>query len=226
LGIGIAGIHQPFVAVPTATLTGWNLRRPEFTDGDRHSTQLEQLDVEGILAFAERVLPKASELWVHASVDQRQRLQQLFLDRALPPNTNLKMCIELSEFVYEMLIRPGPESVTVSVTVRSERDDQDTTRRPLVIIRYLAANVEFARKINKERPSRWRFSGQRQPEERLPTRAPSVRHQSRQKPLFPAENLPITLLSRDVPVRRLSTRSLHNSLHQCETPELDERQSI
>src|ERR1700730_3008732 len=58
LGIGIAGIHQPFAAVPTATLTGWNLRRPEFTDGDRHSTQLEQLDVEGILAFAERVLPK------------------------------------------------------------------------------------------------------------------------------------------------------------------------
>jgi hypothetical protein len=31
---------------------------------DRHSTQLEELDVEGILAFAERVLPKASDLWV------------------------------------------------------------------------------------------------------------------------------------------------------------------
>jgi hypothetical protein len=45
----------------------------------RHSTPLEELDVEGILAFAERVLPKASELWVHASLDQRQRLQQMFL---------------------------------------------------------------------------------------------------------------------------------------------------
>jgi hypothetical protein len=44
-----------------------------------HSTPLEELDVEGILAFAERVLPKASELWVHASLDQRQRLQQMFL---------------------------------------------------------------------------------------------------------------------------------------------------
>ena len=52
----------------------------------------------------------------------------------------------------------GRESVTVSVTVRSERDDQDTTRRPPVIIRYLAANVEFARKIQKERTGRWRFS--------------------------------------------------------------------
>ena len=51
---------------------------------DRHSTQLEALDVEGILAFAERVLPKASELWVHASLDQRQRLQQLFFPERVP----------------------------------------------------------------------------------------------------------------------------------------------
>ena len=45
---------------------------------DRHSTQLEELDVEGILAFAARVLPNAADLWVHASLNQRQRLQQLF----------------------------------------------------------------------------------------------------------------------------------------------------
>src|SRR4029453_1012902 len=37
-----------------------------------------QLDVEGILAFAERVLPRASDLWVQASLEQRQRFQQLF----------------------------------------------------------------------------------------------------------------------------------------------------
>jgi hypothetical protein len=34
--------------------------------------------VEGILAFAERVLPRAADLWVQASLDQRQRFQQLF----------------------------------------------------------------------------------------------------------------------------------------------------
>ena len=45
---------------------------------DRHSGQLEELDVEGILAFAERVLPRAADLWVQASLDQRQRFQQLF----------------------------------------------------------------------------------------------------------------------------------------------------
>jgi site-specific DNA recombinase len=38
---------------------------------DRHSGQLEELDVEGILAFAERVLPRAADLWVQASLDQR-----------------------------------------------------------------------------------------------------------------------------------------------------------
>ena len=45
---------------------------------DQHAAQLEELDVEGILAFAERVLPRAADLWVQASLEQRQRLQQLF----------------------------------------------------------------------------------------------------------------------------------------------------
>ena len=45
---------------------------------DRHSGQLEELDVEGILAFAERIRPRAADLWVQASLDQRQRFQQLF----------------------------------------------------------------------------------------------------------------------------------------------------
>ena len=54
--------------------------RQELTllDIDRHSDLLEKFDVEGILAFAERVLPRAADLWVQASLEQRQRLQQLF----------------------------------------------------------------------------------------------------------------------------------------------------
>ena len=44
---------------------------------ERHSGQLDELDVEGILAFAERVLPRAADLWVQASLEQRQRFQQL-----------------------------------------------------------------------------------------------------------------------------------------------------
>jgi hypothetical protein len=53
------------------------------TDIDRHSAQVEKLDVEGILAFAERVLPRASDLWVQASLEQRQRLQQLFFPEGM-----------------------------------------------------------------------------------------------------------------------------------------------
>ena len=50
---------------------------------DRHSGQLDELDVEGILAFAERVLPRAADLWVHASLEQRQRFQQLFFPEGI-----------------------------------------------------------------------------------------------------------------------------------------------
>ena len=49
----------------------------------KHSTELEELDVEGILAFAERVLPRAADLWVQAQLDQRQRFQQLFFPEGL-----------------------------------------------------------------------------------------------------------------------------------------------
>lgn len=45
---------------------------------DHHTEALDELDVEGILAFAERILPRASDLCVQASLDYKQRLQQLF----------------------------------------------------------------------------------------------------------------------------------------------------
>ena len=45
---------------------------------DRHASAIDELDVEGILAFAERILPSAADLWVQSSLDQRQRFQQLF----------------------------------------------------------------------------------------------------------------------------------------------------
>ena len=45
---------------------------------ERHSGYLDELDVEAILAFAERVLPRAADLWIQASLDHRQRFQQLF----------------------------------------------------------------------------------------------------------------------------------------------------
>jgi hypothetical protein len=49
---------------------------------ERHGSKLEEFDVEGVLTFAERVLPRAADLWIQASLDQRQRLQRLFFRKA------------------------------------------------------------------------------------------------------------------------------------------------
>jgi site-specific DNA recombinase len=50
---------------------------------DHHAEAVDELDVQGILAFAERILPRASDLWVQASLDYKQRLQQLFFPEGI-----------------------------------------------------------------------------------------------------------------------------------------------
>jgi hypothetical protein len=79
-------LDDAFIFARAIDLQSYERLREELTlvQIDRHFTQLEELSVEGILAFAERVLPKASDLWVHASLDQRQRLQQLFFPEGVP----------------------------------------------------------------------------------------------------------------------------------------------
>ena len=76
-GFGMCRCHMPYyhyrrqcraVNVSTAILEG------AFVD---------ELDVEGILAFAEHILPRASDLWVQSSLDHKQRLQQLFFPEGI-----------------------------------------------------------------------------------------------------------------------------------------------
>jgi DNA invertase Pin-like site-specific DNA recombinase len=55
---------------------------------DYHTDAVEELDVEGILAFAERILPRAADLWVQASLDYRQRLQRLFFPEGIEYDGN------------------------------------------------------------------------------------------------------------------------------------------
>ena len=50
---------------------------------DHHADAVDELDVEGILAFAERNLPRALDLWVQASFDYKQGLQQLFFPEGI-----------------------------------------------------------------------------------------------------------------------------------------------
>ena len=73
---------------------------------DRHSGQLDELDVEGILAFAERVLPRAADLWVQASFEQRQRFQQLFFPEgfAFDGNRFVRTVVTAPAFSY---LRPN-----------------------------------------------------------------------------------------------------------------------
>ena len=78
---------------------------------DRHSGQLEELDVEGILAFAERVLPRASDLWVQASLEQRQRFQQLFFPEGISFDGNgfVGTAVTAPAFSYLQPIADGKE---------------------------------------------------------------------------------------------------------------------
>ena len=78
---------------------------------DRHSGQLEEPDVEGTLAFAERVLPRAADLWVQASLEQRQRFQQLFFPDGIAFDGNgfVRTAATAPAFSYLRPIEDGNE---------------------------------------------------------------------------------------------------------------------
>jgi hypothetical protein len=66
---------------------------------------------QGILAFAERVLPRAADLWVQASLDQRQRLQQLFFPQgvAFDGNGFVGTAVTAPAFSYLQGVQGGGE---------------------------------------------------------------------------------------------------------------------
>ncbi len=79
---------------------------------DRHSGQLDELDVEG-MAFAERVLPRAADLWVHASLEQRQRFQQLFFPEGISFDGKgfVRTAVTAPAFSYLRPIEAGNEGL-------------------------------------------------------------------------------------------------------------------
>jgi hypothetical protein len=80
---------------------------------DRQAGRLEELDVEGVLAFAERVLPRAADLWVQASLDQRQRFQHLFFPDgiAFDGKSFVGTAATAPAFSYLREIRPAGDGV-------------------------------------------------------------------------------------------------------------------
>jgi hypothetical protein len=73
-----AFLYESTIDIDTYDRHRDKLRKLTLAQMDRHSCELEEMDVEGILVFAERVLPSAANLWVHSSLAQKQRLQQVF----------------------------------------------------------------------------------------------------------------------------------------------------
>jgi hypothetical protein len=76
--------NEAYLYAETIDLTSYERQRDRLRQEltlmqiDKHSVDLEKFDVEGVLAFAERVLPRAADLWVQASLNQKQQLQQSF----------------------------------------------------------------------------------------------------------------------------------------------------
>ena len=69
--------------------------------------------MEGILAFAEQALPHAGELWVQATLDQRQRFQQLFFPEgiAFGGNQFVRTAVTAPAFSYLRPIETGNEGL-------------------------------------------------------------------------------------------------------------------
>ena len=90
---------------------------------DRHASELEELDVEGILAFAERVLPRASDLWAQASLGQRQRLQQLFFPEgiAFDGKRFVRTGVSSPAFNYLTTIEPPKTNLVAQIFPRWNR---------------------------------------------------------------------------------------------------------
>jgi hypothetical protein len=82
-------LDEAFLYSESIDLTSYGRQRDRLREQltlaqiDRHTDAVDELDVQGILAFAERILPRASDLWVQASLDYKQRLQQLFFPEGI-----------------------------------------------------------------------------------------------------------------------------------------------
>ncbi|MCC7176914.1 MAG: recombinase family protein [Acidobacteria bacterium] len=82
-------LDEAFLYSESIDLTSYGRQRDKLREEltlaqiDHHAVAVDELDVQGILAFAERILPRASDIWVQASLDYKQRLQLLFFPEGI-----------------------------------------------------------------------------------------------------------------------------------------------
>lgn len=67
-----------------------------------HDARIDELDVEGVLAFAEHLLVNVARLWAEASSDQKQRLQRVLFPSGVTYGTDGFGTAEVS-MVFDML---------------------------------------------------------------------------------------------------------------------------
>ena len=98
---------------------------------DHHAEVVDELDVEGILAVAERILPRASDLWVQASLDYKQRLQQLFFPEGIAYDGNRfnRTAVTAPLFNYLAPSESADESVACRAEARSPTGSGPPPRR-------------------------------------------------------------------------------------------------
>jgi hypothetical protein len=77
-------LHNTFIygrAIDQATYDRQREKLAEetaLTEMSAHDARIDEIDIEGVLAFAEHLLVNVARMWAEASLDQRQRLQGVF----------------------------------------------------------------------------------------------------------------------------------------------------
>ena len=82
-----------------------------------HDAQLDDLDVEGMLNFAEHLILDARRLWSEANLDQQQRLQQALFPKGLTYSPATRFGTTETCLFYKWLAAlPGQNSEEASPT--------------------------------------------------------------------------------------------------------------
>jgi len=82
---------------------------------DQHDQRSEELDIEAVLAFAERVSLNAPRLWLEATLDQRQRFQSFLFPEGIQVADGVLRTPVTASFYEELHSFTGPEERMVEV---------------------------------------------------------------------------------------------------------------
>jgi site-specific DNA recombinase len=81
---------------------------------EQHTQRYDELDVEAVLAFAERISLNASRMWLEANLDQRQRFQSLLFPVGLQIKNGAVRTAVSSSFYSDLMSFVPPDEPLVS----------------------------------------------------------------------------------------------------------------